>query len=470
MKKNIIVFFTLIFFASGCDSGQKVTFIDESVQDEDVEIMNDEEMVDDEQMLEFVEIKMQKVSGDLSQKAVVDVEEFKVERNLNHVDTSFFIHMNDLEIIAKKLRNEILEKGCHDCSEDENYLFAVTSKNDECCVYDEQVINEIAKYLLIPVNSMLWPFAPQDEPHNVGHTSVNIQHYTNKYEEAYFHHGVDIIKNEPEKIFNMYDGRVEKIGYYRTEEVGESKYYFEVVVQTVNGLKFEFHHTDPESVPDAVYELEGTDKVLKAGEETGKIVFWPTPDSFSGKLFHHIHFNVITESGIKLNPLIMMTPQKDDTAPEIEEIYLTDPDRTKTLSTENISENFHVVIKVSDLADNEIWPNPPRYSMVEIKNSDDETIFEHSGYDFIAMMSENINEFVCDYYLCEIGETVFSKGNYSQREFHVVVTAFDKTGNITDAIEKELFENGDYSIKATSCDEVGNCSEKSIDISFGGDE
>ncbi|HQO93222.1 MAG TPA: hypothetical protein PLX56_12920, partial [bacterium] len=311
-----------------------------------------------------------------------------------------------------------------------------------------------------------WPFAPQDEPHNVGHTSVNIQHYTNKYEEAYFHHGVDIIKNEPEKIFNMYDGRVEKIGYYRTEEVGESKYYFEVVVQTVNGLVFELHHTDPESVPDEIYEIEGTDAVLKAGKNTGKTVFWPSPDSFSGKLFHHIHFNVITQNGIKLNPLIMMIPQKDDTIPEIEEIYLIDPDRTKTLSTENIAEDFHVVIKVSDFADNKIWPNPPRFSKIEILDSENEVVFEHSGYDFIAMMSENINEFVCDYYLCEIGDTVFSKGSYSEREFHVVVTAFDKTGNKSDAVEKELFEIREYSIKATSCDEVGNCGEKTVGISF----
>ncbi|HPA57865.1 MAG TPA: hypothetical protein PLT70_10605 [bacterium] len=466
MKNIITLFLSTLFFFSACDIEKRSIAIDESVQDEDVEIMNDEEMVDDEQMLEFVEITMQKVSGNLSQKAVVDVKEFKVERNLNHVDTSFFIHINDFEIIAKKLRNEIFEKGCHDCSEDENYLFAVTSKNDECCVSDEQVINEIAKYLLIPVNSMLWPFAPQDEPHDVGHTSVNIQHYTQKYEEAYFHHGVDIIKNEPEKIFNMYDGRVEKIGYYRTEEVGESKYYFEVVLQTVNGLKFEFHHTDPESVPDGIYEIEGTDIILEAGANTGKIVFWPTPDSYSGKLFHHIHFNVITQKGIKLNPLIMMIPQRDEISPKIDEIYLINSERTKTLTNSGIDEDFHVVIKVSDLADNEIWPNPPRFSKIEILNSENEVVFEHSGYDFIAMMSENINEFVCDYYLCEIGESAYSKGNYSERDFHIVVTAFDKTGNIADAIEKDLFESGEYSIKATSCDEVGNCGEKSIDISF----
>lgn len=470
MKKILALFFTVFFFFSGCDIEKRAVTIDESAQDEDVEMISEEEIVDDEQQIEFVEITMQKVIKDLSQKAVVDIAELKVERNLNHVDTSFSIHKNDFDLIVASLRNEIVLNGCKKCDDEENYLLAVTSQKDECCIFGGSVKSEIAKYLLIPINSMFWPFSTQDEPHDVGHTSVNIQHYTQKYEEAYFHHGVDIIKNEPEKIFNMYDGRVEKIGYYRTEEVGESKYYFEVVLQTVNGLKFEFHHTDPESVPDGIYEIEGTDIILEAGANTGKIVFWPTPDSYSGKLFHHIHFNVITQKGIKLNPLIMMIPQRDEISPKIDEIYLINSERTKTLTNSGIDEDFHVVIKVSDLADNEIWPNPPRFSKIEIMNLENEVVFEHSGYDFIAMMSENINEFVCDYYLCEIGEAAYSKGNYSERDFHIVVTAFDKTGNIADAIEKDLFESGEYSIKATSCDEVGNCGEKTVNISFGGEE
>jgi hypothetical protein len=461
---KIFIFWT-IFIASLIFSGCGA--ISDVKKEADEDFTTDEDFTaDEEHVIEFVEITMQIELNGITQKAVLDIDKLKVQRNLNHVDTSFLMHTKDIEIVEEILKNEVYSNGCQDCAENNNVLSVITSQKDNCCVFDESVTNEIAKYLLIPINSMLWPFAPQDEPHNVGHTSVNIQHYTNEYAQAYFHHGIDVIKDQPEKLFNPYDGRVTKIGYYRTEEVGESKYYFEVVVQTVNGLKFEFHHTDPESVPEKIYEIEGADTVLKAGEVTGKIVFWPNPDSFSGKFFHHIHFNVITEKGIKLNPLIMMIPQEDSIAPKIEEIYLTNSGRTKTLSTENVDEDFHVVIKVSDLADNKIWPNPPRFSKIEIKDSGDETVFEHSGYDFIAMMSENINEFVCDYYLCEIGDAAFSKGSYSEREFHIVVTAFDKEGNIAGAVEKDLFESGEHSVTVTSCDESGNCSERSLSVNL----
>jgi len=461
MTKIHFLILISVFFISSCDNGQTALISDEESFDETVDV-DSVQPDDDIQPVEYIKIMARGEKNGIVQNAELDLKNLKVERNFNHVDTSFSIHIDDLEKIIEIVQTSV----CEECREELFSIKVFLNENDFCCINDENTQKEIQKYLMIPVTEMFWPFAPTDESHNVGHTAVNIQHYTGSYEEAYFHHGVDVIKENPEKIFNPYDGRVKKIGYYRTEEVGESKYYFEVAVQTVNGLKFEFHHTDPESVPDKIYDMEGTDKVLKAGENTGKIVFWPTPDSFSGNFFHHIHFNVITENGIKLNPLILMIPQEDDIDPEIEEIFIVDSGKTKTLSTEDIGEDFHVVIKVSDFADNNIWPNPPRFSNIEIMDSGNEVVFEHSGYDFIAMMGENINEFVCDYYLCEIGETVFSKGNYSEREFYIVVTAFDKTGRKTDAIEKELFEIGEYLIKATSCDEVGNCGEKTLSINL----
>lgn len=459
MIRSFAIIFLSVFFLISCDNGQKVTFIDDETSD------------DQEQVIEFTEITRRKVSAqpelnDIVQESQLHVSSFSVERSFNHVDTSFQMHEDDYLAVFKTLQDEILKNGCQECVDDEDFLLVVTTENDNCCIFEQSEIDKIDHYLLIPVHSMLWPFSPQDKPHPVGHKSANIQLYTQNYKDAYFHHGTDIVKESPEKIFNPYDGRVTKVGYYRTDEVGESEYYFEVVVQTVNGMKFEFHHTDPATVPKKIYEMEGQDEVLKAGESTGKIVFWPTPDSFSGRFFHHIHFNVIAKNGIKLNLLIMMIPQKDVLAPKIDEIYLIDSQRTKTLDTEEINEDFHVVIKVSDLEDNEIWPNPPLYSKIEIINSNDEVVFVHHGYDFIATMSENENDLVCDYYLCEIGETLFSTGNYSQRESHIVVTAFDKTGMKKEAVESELFESGEYLIKVTSCDESGNCVEKNREITF----
>jgi hypothetical protein len=313
---------------------------------------------------------------------------------------------------------------------------------------------------------MFWPFEPQDEPHPVGHTSLSFQNYSEGYDGAYFHHGTDIVLLSPEKLYNIYDGRVVEIGYYLTDDVGESPYYFQVVVKTVNGLTIKYHHTDDDSVPDEVYDIEGTDEILEAGEQIGKIVYWPTPDSFSEKFFHHVHLNIMTQEEIKLNALELMFPQKDSKAPEIEEISLIDSDRTKTLDNEAISEPFQVVVKAHDFTDSDPWPNPPRKIDVSIENSDGETVFSHQGYDFIAMMHADEKIDVCNYYLCEMDGKELTFGNYQQREFDIVSTAFNKLGEKTKAIDPSEFEPGEHTLVVTACDESGNCAEKEENISF----
>ena len=190
MVKLLILISTFIFFFSSCDNAHNAVSADE---DDITELSETDEMDEDatdtdSYHIEFTEIIMSRVLNEISQKAELDVADLRVKRNFNHVDTSFSIHKDDLGSVTAILEKEIAENGCGDCSEDENYLLAVTSENMTCCIYDRSVTDEIAKYLLIPINSMFWPFATQNEPHPVGHTSVNIQHYTENYEEAYFHH------------------------------------------------------------------------------------------------------------------------------------------------------------------------------------------------------------------------------------------------------------------------------------------
>lgn len=472
--KYLILFIFLILFAACDDPQRKYVSIDIDVEDSsagDDDIDADE---DEAVPTEIIRVVRRRIDRELPanglralvQEAELDIDSLKVERTFNGFDTSFTMHKDDAASVTAIL-NPLISAECEACEDDNEIFLEFVLKSEQiCCVTDNLKIDEVDHFLMIPVHTMLWPFSPQDSPHPVGHTTLNIQHYSDVYSEAYFHQGVDIVKDEPVDIFNPYDGRVAEIGYYRVEEVGESPYYFQVVIKTVNGLQFQFHHTDTESVPDEIYDIEGTGTILKASENTGKIVFWPTPDSFSKKLFHHIHFNVLNEAGIKLNPLQLMIPQNDKTPPVIEEMFLIDADKTKTLSNDGIAEEFHVVIKVEDFVENDPWPNPPRYSDVHITDADEAVVYEHAGYDAIVMMSESELDFVCEYYLCEMSGTQYSKGDYSNREFYIVATAFNSEGKQTEAISNELFSEGQYSIKATSCDETGNCSEKSMDISF----
>ena len=479
--RYFFLFLAFFLFISCSDPDRKYVRVD---HDESVisDADTDSEEVDDEtsdadagSLSEIVSVTRRRIDHEfpanglraIVQEAVWELGSLKVARTMNGFDTSFTMHKDDAASVAEIL-NSLISPDCEACKEDNEIFLEFVLKNEQiCCVTDADKIDKTDHFLMIPVHSIKWPFSPQDSPHPVGHTPQNIQHYTENYSEAYFHQGVDIVKDEPVDIFNPYDGRVTEIGYYRIEEVGgESPYYFQVVTKTVNGLEFQFHHTDSESVPEELYEMKGTDTILKAGERTGKIVFWPTPDSFSQKPFHHIHFNVLTEAGIKLNPLQLMVSQNDTTVPEIEEIFLIDKDRTRTLENSGISEEFQIVVKAKDFVENQPWPNPPRYTNIEISDKEGSSVYMHYGYDIFRMLSESELDFVCDYYLCEMSKTGYSKGDYGTREFYIVATAFDESGNMTDGISNELFEPGNYTIKAVSCDESGNCGEKNLDISF----
>lgn len=479
--RYIFLFLTFFIFISCSDTDRKYVRIDHDesgISDADAdsaEADDDFSDADTDSIIEILNVTRRRIDNEfpanglreIVQEAVLEFDSLKVARTMNGFDTSFTMHKDDAASVAEIL-GTVISDECTPCEEGvEIYLEIMTKDEQICCVTDSLKIDEIDHYLMIPVHSMLWPFSPQDKPHPVGHTPANIQHYTENYSEAYFHQGVDIVKDEPVEIFNPYDGRVVEIGYYRIEEVGgESPYYFQVVTKTVNGLEFQFHHTDDSSVPQEIYDIKSTDTVLKAGEKTGKIVFWPTPDSFSKKPFHHIHFNILTEAGIKLDPLQLMIPQNDTTAPEIEEMFLIDKDRTKTLKNSEISEEFQIVVKVKDFVENEPWPNPPRYTDIEISDTEGTTVYMHYGYDIFRMLSESELDFVCDYYLCEMSGTGYSKGDYGLREFYIVATSFDKDGNKLDSISNEQFQPGNYIIKAISCDESGNCGEKTMDISF----
>jgi len=442
---------------------------DEVETDADQEINDD----DNQQEPELTKIVLRRETPEFKegedlvvQNASLDLKTGKVLREFNHVDTSFTMHAEDLTSLINSITSNFSKSLCIECMKSGPQTKLVLDE-EECCIEDEGITKEIDHYLVVPIHTMLWPFEPQDEPHPVGHTSLNFQNYSNGYDGAYFHHGTDIVLSGPEKMFNIYDGRVTEVGYYRVEELGEeSPYYFQVVVQTVNGLTIQYHHTDDESVPDKVYELEGSNEILEAGEQVGKIVFWPSPDSFSENFFHHVHLNVITENEIKLNALELMFPQVDSTDPVIEEVVLADTARTKTLDTEEVSQTFHIIVKAHDFTDSDPWPNPPRKIDVFIKDSEGKTVFSHLGYDFIAMMHPEENTDVCNYYLCEMSDTEFTYGNYSSREFYIVSTAFNREGEKTEGIDPFEFESGEYTLVVTACDESGNCSEKEETVGF----
>lgn len=477
--KYLCLIFLISFALTSCDNSMKkydggdldaIDAVDTDIVTSDL----DDEVSDSDsqQELELLKIVIRRETPEFKkgenliiQNASLDIETRDAIRDFNHVDTSFSMHKDDTDSLISLISFNFTNDLCTECMKSGPQTKLVLVEG-ECCIEDEDIIKNINHYLMIPIHTMSWPFEPQNEPHPVGHTSLSFQNYSAGFSGSYFHHGTDIVLLNPEKMYNIYDGRVTEIGYYRTEEVGESPYYFQVVVQTVNGLTIQYHHTDDDSVPEAVYALEGADEILAAGEQVGKIVYWPTPDAFSENFFHHVHLNIMTEKEIKLNALELMFPQVDSTDPEIESIRLIDTARTKTLNLKDVSESFHIVVKAHDFTDSDPWPNPVRKIDVSIKDSEGKTVFTHKGYDFIAMLHKDEKTDVCEYYLCVLDSTGYTYGNYQEREFYIVSTAFDKKGEKTDGIDPSEFEPGDYTLVVTVCDESGNCLEKEKNIGF----
>ena len=474
---KIFILIIVFILVSGCDTNLKTDEFSDDETDELNDIdHSDDEKHDDEKLINIESVKRVKSFSPFSgmedffvyQTAVADFSDNSVKRNFNHVDTSFDMFAEDVGFLREILLELVDIAECMDCVENESFLEIRLEGSEICQICDDELLTDIDHYLLVPVRTMLWPFEPQDEPHPVGHNSVNFQNYAEEednYEGAYFHHGIDIIMPEVTEVYNQISGRVTKIDYYRTELVGENPLYFEVVVETVNGLIFEYHHIDKNTVPQKIHEALESGELIPEGEVLGKIVFWPMPDAFSEKFFHHIHLNIMNQDKIKINPALLMIPQVDATDPVIEEIFLIDDNRTKTLSSEP-DEPFHVVVKAHDYTDFDPWPNPVRFSEVYIYDEDENIVFHHPGYDFIAMMDSDEKVFVCDYYLCLMDGESYSLGNYFKREFFVVVTAFDIAGNMTEPIDPALFDPGKYTLSARSCDENGNCTEESVEINF----
>jgi len=475
MRKFSFLF--ILILISGCDASLKKypALDDEMTENNDIEF-EDDELQDDFETFEVVSLRRKKISAPfdqmenfrIEQNAILNLPTGLIKRNFNHVDTSFEMHGDDIIQIRKIIDKLIENTGCLECEENETF-FEIKFENDETCqLCNDQLLEDIDYYLLIPVRSMLWPFDPQNEPHPVGHHSVSFQNYAEEegnYEGAYFHHGIDIVMPEVKEVYNQIEGRVTKIDHYRTDLVGEHPLYFEVVVETVNGLTFEYHHIDKNTVPEKIYEALESGEIIPEKENLGKIVFWSMPDAFSKNFFHHVHLNIMNREKIKINPALLMLPQKDKTEPVIEEIFLIDDNRTKTLS-DKLDEPFHIVVKVHDFTDEDPWPNPPRFSEIYIYDETGSPVFYHAGYDFIAMLDSDETVFVCDYYLCLMDEQNYSYGDYLKREFFVVITAFDIEGNTADPIDPALFEPEEHTIFVRSCDENGNCTEESIVVYF----
>lgn len=397
------------------------------------------------------------------QSATLLLEEGAVTRTFGPADASFVLHPDDLDAVYAVLEEAKVPDECPTADPTVAPVVALRVGTAEKRCGLPAIKEALDALLLIPERTMRWPFEPQDKAQPVGHTVNSFQDYSPLTGDEYFHPGVDIVMPENSTVYNVLPGRVVKYDYYDLSG-GNAKdpMYFEVVLETVNGLTLQYHHIDPDSVSDAVKKAKESGEILPAGAEIGFIVSWTvTETGYTNEPFHHLHLNTFTQDLLPLDGLQLLLPHPDTTPPEIAAVTLVDAARSAALDPAAVTGDFRVVIETYDLMDDNPWPLPPRRFAVTVKDEKGKTLLERPGYDFVAGFSAVKEEFACDYYLCgDAGMT--SKGDYGPRAMFIEVTAFDAAGSPAAPIAPADLGHGAKTLTVTACDEYDNCTDSDL--------
>lgn len=223
---------------------------------------------------------------------------------------------------------------------------------------------DLAKY------SLPWPVKFIDSKHTIGNSMPEYQNYSN---EAYYHEGADLRLNKSGQIVAPVDGFLQG-GYYTyvtDPNTGEDKkfskpitdggddLYFEITIKTPEGFMFEFHHTNPNTLPKNIYDLVlrgGGD--IRKGEIIGYAAVWP--NSRFGERYDHIHYNLISPEGVYMNPEFYSVALNDVSAPSIKNIFAIYRDKkVEVLDRKLNSLPSELIISAIDMKGENIYPLPP---------------------------------------------------------------------------------------------------------------
>lgn len=277
-------------------------------------------------------------------------------------------------------------------------------------------------------NSLPWPVEFIDQQHTIGNSMVEYQNYSN---EAYFHGGDDLRVTSAAEVKAPIDGFLE--GHYYTyvtdPNTGQlTKYskpmseggddlYFEISIQTSNHYSFEFHHVNPKTLPQPIYDmiLNGGGSIHQ-GDLIGYTSTWPVVRY--GDSYHHIHYNIISSTGVNLNPEYYSHELTDTTAPEINHIFAIYRDKKIEVLNQKLSAvPEEIILESTDKKGNNIYPLPPVF--IEARWNEN----NKSGWDFTQNLFSNSKQFpdIRNVYATNLrlsdGRTFSTEGNYNNVQF-----------------------------------------------------
>ncbi len=242
-----------------------------------------------------------------------------------------------------------------------------------------------------------WPF----EALSIGHSMASFQSYG--WGQAYFHHGIDIRGDEGTPIYAAVGGKVVNVAnYYKG-----SRYYWEVAILDEQGYLWQYHHVDPDSIPQKIKIAFKEKASVPTGELLGEIVDWPV--STFGEVYTHIHLNVLGKDGIYLNPLHFLESLQDIQKPVIQRIGILDQ-RGRPQSSNIAKGDYGLFVQARDLLKHHKFDIPPYHVEYRIQNSNWKTVWKFDQLPGGSDREAFVNDFFVPRSTC---------GNYSCREIYI---------------------------------------------------
>ncbi len=229
----------------------------------------------------------------------------------------------------------------------------------------------------LPVRTLNWPVAFFSQSQMLGNSMAQYQPFDNP---GYFHGGCDLRVKLNEKVFAPIAGQLEAghysyttntdgsmIKYWKAWPLTGDSTYFEVAVINEEGYRFEFHHMDRKRLPEQIVALlnAGGGRV-EAGTYLGDAVYFSSS-------YHHIHYNIVSPDGLRINPESVSLALPDTTAPEIKGVYARLDNQTAQTVVENtIVKNkiTELIVWTRDQLNFSIFDQPPVFIQLQFKTGE----------------------------------------------------------------------------------------------------
>lgn len=269
-----------------------------------------------------------------------------------------------------------------------------------------------------PAHSLNWPVRFQDAAHQMGNTMAQFQPFGGA---PYFHGGCDLRVSAGAEVIAPVRGKIEAGHYgYSTNTDGSltkhwiawpgqgSPIYFEVAVVADDGIRYEFHHMERDSLPDNIVKmLDAGGGTVEAGALLGYVIEWPGGD------YHHTHYNIILPNGVRVNPEFVSLPLQDTLAPEISAAFAVMPNGSVVDFSRGVfsQKPQEIIVAVKDKKNFNVYEHPPVYASFKF-DAGGASLWDFRQFLLVDGKFPNLFEFYKESLTLPNGRRIRTEGGY----------------------------------------------------------